>query len=159
MTSSPPSLNPPRIEFLPAQRFIGLVERYECSNLAGIPGQWKRFSEQAAAITGIVDDAAFGVSFNDDNSGSFDYLTGVMVQSDATVPAGLVPVDLPAHKYAAFRHDGNISEFHAVLAAIRAHGLSSAGLEPAPGALVEKYGPEFDPASGGGGFEIWIAVK
>ena len=158
MTSNPLPLNPPRIEHHPAQRLIGLVERYEYPDLSGIFGHWKRFSEHAAAIAGIVDDAAFGVSFNDDGR-SFDYLTGVLVGSDAAVPAGLVAVDLPAQKYAAFRHDGNISEFHAVLTAIRAHGLSAAGLEPATGALVEKYGPEFDPVSGLGGFEIQIAVK
>jgi AraC family transcriptional regulator len=160
MSSTPlPSINPPRIEVLPTRRFVGLVERYKCADPAGIPGQWQRFSTLSPAISEIVDEAAFGVCFNGDDCVSFDYLTGVIVRPEASAPAGLVHLDLPGQKYAVFRHEGQISEIRGVFAAIWAQGLTSANLEPVSGATLEKYGPEFDPMSGMGGYEIWVAVK
>jgi AraC family transcriptional regulator len=33
------------------------------------------------------------------------------------------------------------------------------GHTPLDAPMLERYGPEFDPATGTGGFEIWIAIE
>ncbi|QDT88314.1 AraC family transcriptional regulator [Gimesia chilikensis] len=155
-----PRLNPPREETLPALSFAGLFERYDCQSSAGIPNQWQRASPLLGSISPLVSQDAYGICFNfDETDGKFDYMAGVPVEQGTTLPPGLVRFDLPTHKYAVFQHGGHISEIRSVIAAIWADALSQANQEPISGPVLEKYGPEFDPQTGRGGFEIWIPVK
>ena len=41
----------------------------------------------------------------------------------------------------------------------RDDALSQANLAPVSGTVLEKYGPEFAPQTGQGGFEIWIPIE
>lgn len=160
MSSTPlPRLQPPRVETLPNRRFIGLIERHTCAAPSGIPGQWQRFSQRAGEITGLISDDAFGICFNGEDGVDFDYMTAVMVRPDEAAPKRLVHLDLPTQKYAVFHDDGHISGIRATLAAIWSNGLSEASFEPVHGATLEKYGPEFNPQSGLGGYEIWVTIK
>ncbi|MEZ6126456.1 MAG: GyrI-like domain-containing protein [Planctomycetaceae bacterium] len=97
--------------------------------------------------------------FNFDDEGQFDYLSGVAVDSQAKTPTGLERQTVPAQKYAVFHHAGHISEIRSVIAAIWSVGLPESGHEPVQGAMLEKYGPEFDGRTGRGGFEILIPVR
>lgn len=158
-TSPQPALAKPRIEKLAATHFAGIVERYECDSPAGIPDQWQRFLQYFGRIRNQAGRDAYGICYNFGDDGRFDYMTAVEVAPNAQQPFGLVQLDLPAQKYAVFAHGGHVAEIRGVIAAIWSEGLSSAGLEPASGATLEKYGERFDPATGQGGFEIWVAVK
>ena len=160
MTTSPlPTLNPPRIESLPTLRLAGLVERYDCKSPAGIPNQWQRFLPYFCNIPSQVGKDAFGVCFNFDETGKFDYLTGVVVKNQAGSPFGLVQMELPPHKYAVFSYGGHIASIRAVITAIWSEALPKSGYEAVEGPTLEKYGPQFDSNTGQGGFEIWVAVK
>jgi AraC family transcriptional regulator len=160
MKSGPiPKLNPPRLETLPPLSLLGLVERYDCKSPSGIPDQWQRFSPYVGSIPHQAVRDAFGVCYNFDDAGKFDYLTGVVVQKQERSPFGLVKLDLPQHKYAVFSYGGHIAEIRAVISAIWSDALPNSGYEAINGPTLEKYGPEFDPNTGLGGFEIWIAVK
>lgn len=159
MTSSPaPTLAPPRIEMLNPMLLAGIVERYDCNSPAGIPNQWQRFLPYFNSISATVSRDAYGVVYNFDSEGFFDYLTGVEISAQSSIPFGLVQLQMPAQKYAVFSHPGHVAEIRAVIAAIWSEGLAAAGLEPNQGPTLEKYGPSFNPAIGLGGFEIWIAV-
>ncbi|MBL8816476.1 MAG: AraC family transcriptional regulator [Planctomyces sp.] len=160
MKSSPlPNLNPPRHETLPPLRLAGLVERYDCQSPAGIPDQWQRFFPYLGNIPNQVGKDAFGVCYNFDDTGKFDYLTGVVVKNQAGSPFGLVQLELPPHKYAVFSYGGHIAEIRAVISSIWSDALPKSGYEAVNGPTLEKYGPKFEPNTGLGGFEIWIAVK
>jgi AraC family transcriptional regulator len=160
MKSTPlPKLGIPRIETLPFKRLAGIVERYDCKSPAGIPDQWQRFLPYLGSIPKQIGKDAYGVCYNFDDEEKFDYLTAVEVKENAQLPFGLVRFDLPKHKYAVFSHGSHVAEIRAVIAAIWSEGLPASGHEPAKGPMLEKYGPQFDPATGLGGFEIWISVK
>lgn len=158
-TSPLPELDPPRIEILPPLRLAGLVERYDCKSPAGIPNQWQRFLPYFCNLPGQVGKDAFGVCFNFDETGKFDYLTGVAVRSLEGSPFGLVQMELPSHKYAVFSYGGHIAAIRAVISAIWSDALHKSGYEAGDGPTLEKYGPQFDSNTGLGGFEIWVAIK
>jgi AraC family transcriptional regulator len=86
-------------------------------------------------------------------------MAGVAVNNFDRSPFGLVQMQLPPQKYAVFSHGGHIAEIGAVLAAIWADALPASRHEAASGPTLEKCGAQFDPRTGLGGFEIWIAVK
>lgn len=158
-TEQLPQLNPPRIESSVEMTCVGLVERYDCKSPAGIPNQWQRFSPFLGTIRSQIGRDAFGICFNFDDEGMFDYMSGVAVAPKSDTPNGLVRLTVPAQRYAVFHHGGHIAEIRSVIAAIWANGLSDAGFEPIKGPMLEKYSPEFDGRTGLGGYEIWVAIK
>lgn len=162
MSTTPlPDLAPPRIETKPAMTLAGLVERYNCQSPAGIPAQWQRFGPVIGRIPSKIGGSAYGACFNFDDDTNFDYLSGVEIRRDAapaTLPEGLVRLDLPEQKYVIFRHAGHISGIRGTLASIWTKWFPESGCEPAKKPTLEHYGPEFDSTTGLGGVEIWIAI-
>ena len=160
MTNQPaPKLRPPRLETLGPLRLAGIADRYHCESTAGIPGQWQRFGPYLSRCSGRVGQDSYGVCKNFGDDGVFDYLAGIEVEQDARLPEGLVIWDLPEQKYAVFHHDGHIAEIGAVISAVWNDALPASGHEAAQGPTLERYGPEFDSATGLGGYEIWVAVN
>ncbi|MDV3349574.1 AraC family transcriptional regulator [Leptothoe sp. LEGE 181152] len=160
MTTTPlPKLSTPRVETLANKRLFGIVERYDCESAAGIPNQWQRFVPYLDNMSKKLGSAAYGVCYNYDDDGVFDYLCGVEVQTDNDLPFGLVQLNLPAQKYAVFSHDGHISEIRSVISAIWSDGLLQSGYEAAAGPMLEKYDETFNSETGLGGFEIWVSIK
>ena len=103
--------------------------------------------------------SAFGVCHNGDTEGNLDYFCGLSVPDFEGIGATNDRLTVPAQRYAKFRHEGHISEMQDFWAAIFNDGLPQSGVEKTEGADLEYYGPEFDPMSGEGGYEVWIAVK
>jgi uncharacterized protein YndB with AHSA1/START domain/predicted transcriptional regulator YdeE len=150
---------------LPSPRFergrpmvmVGLRERYTSATRHKIPDQWRRFAPRLGEIEGRIGNETFGaVSLVD---ADFDYLTAIHVADLSGVPDDFVRMTVPARRYAVFTHDGPISEITNVMNAIERR-LPQLGLEvgDAP-QITELYGESFDPETGTGGFEIWIALK
>ena len=100
-----------------------------------------------------------GVSYNFDEDGKFDYLSGIEVKDHTELPFGLVQLDLPEQQYAVFSYAGHVAEIRAVLAAIWSQALPASGYEAAQGPTLEKFDDQLDPATGLGRFEIWLAVQ
>ena len=126
---------------------------------AGIPNIWQRFSPYLGTIRHQIGQDAYGICFNFDDEGKFDYLSGVAVDSNSETPHGLLRLTLPAQKYAVFHHKGHIAEIRSVMASIWSEGVSDSGHNPVQGPTLEKYGPEFNGMTGLGGYEIWISIK
>ena len=110
-------------------------------------------------MTNQIRREVYGVSYNFDEDGKFDYLSGIEVRNDVLLPFGLVQLDLPAQKYAVFAYNGHIADIRVVYEIIWNEALSSSGYEAAPGPTMEKLGDQLDPVTGLGSFEIWIAVQ
>ena len=137
---------------------VGLDRRYTAAGSAAIPAQWQAFGSWIGRIPGQSGHVAYGVIHDGDDEGSTGYLPGVAVAGTGAPPDGLVRMRLPARRYAVFRHAGHVSEIRRVWQAIWSEGLPAAGLSPAQAPEFERYDERFDPATGHGGFEIWIPL-
>jgi AraC family transcriptional regulator len=159
MNATPvPELAPPRYENRGPWTLVGMVERYSCQSPAGIPDQWQRFAPHIGRIPGQAGGVAYGVSYNFDREGNFDYLSAVEVAGSPLVPRGMTNLHLPAQRYAVFTHRGHIAGIRATHAAIWRAWLPNSGYQVIEAPTFERYGPEFNPATGLGGVEVWIPV-
>ena len=65
----------------------------------------------------------------------------------------------PQQKYAIFAHKGHIAAIRAAIAYIWNDWLPQSGHRSAKAPMLERYPPEFDPATGLGGFELWLPLQ
>jgi AraC family transcriptional regulator len=162
-TQAEPRLAEPRMEDRPAIRLAGLKEFFHYSDTAGIPALWQRFGPHIGTLgRAEVEGHAYGVCLNEPgHDDGFLYLAGVELRGETDAPNGLSLADVPAARYAAFRHEGHVTGVQATCAAILGRWLPAAGRVPADGPLmmVEHYGREFDPRTGFGGLDIWIPLR
>ena len=154
-----PDLAPPRFETLGPMQLAGLSEHYSCQASAGIPDQWQRFTPYLGTIPRQVGSTAYGVIYHFDSDSNFDYMCAVEVAGASDLPRGLNSLELPEQRYAVFAHPGHIASIRAVCAAIWNNAIPESGLQVVSAPTLERYGPEFNPATGLGGFEIWIPVQ
>ncbi len=159
MNSTPVSdLAPPRFESCSPLLLAGLVERYNCQSPAGIPDQWQRLSPHLGHIPGQIGPVAYGACYNFDGDGNFDYLCAVEVDSATRLPTGFKTLDVPANRYAVFTHTGHVAGIRSTISAIWSQWFPASDSKPIDAPMLERYGPEFNPRTGLGGFEIWIPV-
>ena len=160
MNSTPTTnLAAPRFETLGPKLFAGLVERYDCEAPAGIPAQWQRFTPWLSNIPKQVGQAAYGVIYNFDQEGNFDYMTGVEVKDTKDLPQEFQSLPTAAQNYAVFTHKDHIASIRTTISAIWSQWFPSSGYQATAAPSFERYGPEFNGATGLGGFEIWVPVE
>lgn len=160
MNSQPlENLAHPRFENGKSFLVAGISERYNCEQSGGIPSQWQRFAPHIGRVSGQIGAAAYGVRYNDDEAGNFDYLCGVEVADFSRTPAEFARLRIPAQRYAVFPHRDHISAIRRTWAGIYDGWFSTSGYALAETPTFERYGPEFDGRTGLGGFEIWIPIR
>jgi AraC family transcriptional regulator len=149
----------PRIITTSKERLIfGLSQRYQCQNIAAIPAHWNRFVPYLGQIPGQVGHTAYGVIWNSDDAGDFDYTCGVEVKEFPAQPAEFSRLRIPRQTYAVFEHREHISSIRGTFDFVWNHGLPGSGFKPAEAPTLEVYGEQFDGRTGLGGLEIWIPV-
>ncbi len=155
------NLQAPRFETGKAMLVAGVGERYNHANggTAAIPGQWQRYHQKVDEIPDRVGNVAYGVCCNGDDSGNFDYIAGVEVSDFSNLPREFSRVRIPEQKYAVFTHSEHISTIRRTVNTIWNQWLPASGLKAADAPFFERYDENFDPLTGNGGLEIWIAVK
>ena len=154
---SRPTLSP-RFEDRKAFKVAGFSRRFSMQNTAEIPGLWQSFGQHIGSIPGEVPGVAYGVNHNADGD-SFDYLCGVEVRSASDLPQGFVVLEVPSNRYAIFHHGGHVTNIHAIMRAIFSDWLPASGHQAAAAPLFERYGREFDPRTGAGGFDVYVPLK
>ncbi len=152
-------LKPARFENGRPLLIAGLGERYTSETSKAIPAQWQRFVPYLGNISHQVGRDTFGVSYNGDDEGNFDYIAGVEVTDFSDLPAGFSRVRIGPQRYAVFSHREHISTIRRTIMTIWSKWLPESGHEVADAPNFERYGDEFDPKTGMGGFEIWIPIK
>lgn len=155
------TLEPPRIERQGALRIAGLSEHHGTAGAAGIPGQWQKFAPFIGNFDGMIGAATYGVvgEFSNDVQG-YDYIAGVQVRPDADLPREFASISIPARTWAKFTHKGHVSSISSTCAAIFGDWQPKMDFETGEGySFLEYYGPDFDPKTGYGTMEIWVAVK
>ena len=143
-----------------AMLVAGLGLRFDADTRSQLPALWQRFGkDHFGRVPGQVGGATYGVCHNFSRDMTFDYLAGVEVESLDGLPKELARLSIAASHYAVFRHAGHVSELGPAWMAIFQDWLpkSAETFEGRP--CFERYGEGFDPKSGRGGMEIWVAVK
>ena len=149
----------PRFETGRALLIAGLSARYKQGGDPAIPSQWQRFAPHIGRVPGQVGDIAYGVCANFDNDGSFDYVCGVEVKAFADLPREFTAIRVPEQRYAVFTHRGHISTIPQTMQAIWQKGIVAANLKPADSASFERYDERFNPVTGDGEVEVWMALE
>ncbi len=148
----------PRFIHRSAFKVAGFRHRFSMQNTAGIPGLWQCFGQHIGTIPGEVPGVAYGVCYNADGD-SFDYLCGVEVLSSSDLPQGFSVLEVPPNHYAMFHHNGHITDIHAIMRAIFSDWLPASGYQAVAAPVFERYGQEFNPRTGEGGFEVYVPLK
>jgi len=152
-------LDPPRLFDGESMLLAGLSERYLCGANAGIPGVWARFGPHIGVVPGQIPYVAFGAVYNTDDVGNFDYMACVEVRSFEDLPAEFTRLRVAPQRYAVFTHKGHISGIQATCRAIWTDWLPRSGHEPADAPFLERYDERFDPDTGNGEVDLWLAIK
>ncbi len=152
------ALDEPRLACDDTRFIAGLGCRYTPETTQGIPAQWQRlFLHHAAALP--KQRTAFGVFCNSDDEGSFEYIAGIDVPGFGGLDPALSTLRLPAREYVVATHHGHISAIRRTWQAFVGDWLPRSGLQVADAPEFEKYGADFDDASGIGDVEIWLPLK
>jgi AraC family transcriptional regulator len=153
------NLKPSRFENGERLLIAGLGGRYMCEGSAGIPSQWQRFLPHLGQIPGQLGRITYGVCYNSDDAGNFDYVCGVEVNDFSRLPADWSRVRIPEQKYAIFCQREHISTIRSTWNTIWNNWLPESGYEAVDAPDFERYGDDFDSVTGTGGFEVWIPIK
>ena len=154
------NLKPARFENGKQLLIAGLAERYTWETSKAIPAQWQRFVPYLSNMPRQVGKATFGVSYNGDDEGNFDYIAGTEVADFSDLPAALrAALRLGPRKYAVFAHREHISAIRRSVNTIWNKWLPDSGHEVADAPSFERFGEAFDFQTGMGGFEIWIPIR
>jgi predicted transcriptional regulator YdeE len=124
----------------------------------GIPGQWRQFEPLIGQIPGQVGATTYGAMCGSDASG-FEYMCAVEVESFSALPAELGRMRIAAQQYAVFLHQGQIAAIQATWGRILNEWLPNCGYPSANKPDFEVYDRRFDPRTGLGDVEIWIAIS
>ncbi len=158
MQKSISPINPIRFEDRGAFMFAGVNRRYQSSTMAGIPSQWQSFQPHIGHLPEQKGDDAFGICHNFDEESGFDYMCAVEVEGACDLPEGLSFLRVAPARYAVFQHMSHVASIGATMQQIWNGWLPDSGHRAADAPLFERYSSSFDPATGNGGFEIWIAL-
>jgi AraC family transcriptional regulator len=153
------ALEEPRRETGAALLIAGLRVRYGNETIAGIPMQCQRFGPLIGSIPGRIGGVAYGVCCDFEESGQFDYVSGVAVSSLSGLPSELSGVRIPPQRYLVFHHPGHVSGIHATWQAIMNRWLPDSGLRMANAPNFERYAEDFNPNTGLGAVEIWVPIE
>jgi len=152
-------MKPERNHRIAAMTVAGMSDRYGPQTLARIPSLWGRFMHLLGHIPGQVGSIAYGVCYNEDGHGHFDYMACVEVKDSVKLPEAFETLFIPARNYAVFVHRGPVEEIGATWRAIHEEAIPGGSLKVDKAApCFERYDERFKPGTAGSEVEIWIPL-
>ena len=152
-------LETPRYETRGSILFAGLSARYHHGNLGGIMGQWGSFGPHLGKIPGQAGWKTYGICYNFDGTGNFDYMCAVEVSEAAPLPPPLTHLPVTEQNYAVFTHRGLISTIGKTWNAIYNDWPEKSGDALVHAPQFEAYAEDFNPRAETVVIEIWIPVQ
>jgi AraC family transcriptional regulator len=152
-------LKPVRFENGKPLLIAGLGERYTWESSKAIPAHWQRLMPDLQTIPRRLGQTTFGVSYNGDDEGNFDYIAGCEVSDFSALPTAFSRLRLAPQTYAVFAHRAHIAEIRRTFSTIWTKWLPESGHEATDAPGFERFDDAFDSQSGEGGLEIWIPIK
>lgn len=154
----------PRFENGRAMLVAGVGVHYTSETMNNIPAQWEQFAKHIGKIPNEVRRVAYGICFNLVKAPfSFEYMSAVEISAAGNLPGDFSTAEIPALRYAIFRHDGHVSKIRDTMDAIWNKWLLKPGRtallgQPDKPYMIERYGEGFDPKKGMGDIELWIPL-
>ena len=140
--------------------FAGLTARYHHDRHEGIPAQWQSFGPQYfGKIPGQLGWTSYGICFNFDGTGNFDYMCAVEVGEPLPLPPALAHLPVALQHYAVFTHRDHISTIGKTWDAIYNEWPKASGHALVQAPQFESYSEDFNPQTGTGLVEIWIPIE
>jgi AraC family transcriptional regulator len=136
----------------------GLCARYTFATNQGIPHQWQRFAPYIGNLANQEGPETYGVCCNADDSGNFEYITGVKVREFDDLPDDFATLRISPQRYAVFRHPGHVSMLRRTHYTIWNKWLPASSVKFTDGPSFERYGKDFDSRTGTGTIEVWMPV-
>lgn len=123
-----------------------------------IPELWNEFIPKIKTIQGIISRDAYGISI-DTNHPKFSYMACVEVSDSAKIPKGMLYLEIPASKYAVFKHKGKANTVGFTYDAIFGEHLPKANLEVNTDAYCfELYDEHFEDKENAE-MDIYVPIK
>lgn len=142
-------------------RVVGVARQYREEDL-NMDTLWSAFRDHVAQITNRVGFDAFGIyeEYQEGETGvGFSYVCAVQVADFDNVPKGMITRIIPAHLYAAFRHDGPISSLPETLKYIWGSWLPKSDYEYVEKPDFELYAPATQPGNPDKTLFLYIPVR
>ncbi len=155
----------PDIEIKPAMRVVGFGRVFRWSEMGEIPQLWQKAGPWIEAIPNAVNENAYGAMFiPQPGYGDLGYMAGIAVPETYLPNSDQMVVRLPETRYAIFPHNGGLADWPRTIDYTQNTWLPQSGyeqIELVPGAVpvMERYGPGFDPETGLGDMQCWLAIK
>jgi AraC family transcriptional regulator len=149
----------PKIEARKPFLLAGLVQTFAMKDIGGIPSLWEKFNAWHGHIPDSVEGGAYGASLSYSEEEGCEYMCGIEVSNASDLPKELTWRTIPAATYAIFGQPGHITLIRPTIATIWMKWLPQSAYIADEKPMIEYYGPEFNPVTGEGGFEIWMPVK
>jgi AraC family transcriptional regulator len=86
-------------------------------------------------------------------------MCGVEIAGTPALPRGMTTLQVPARKYVVFTHKGHIAGIRSTISAIWNQWFPASGYKAIDAPTLERYGEEFNPNTGLGGVEVWVAIE
>jgi AraC family transcriptional regulator len=135
-------------------RLVGMSTRFfgadsEKSNFARkLPALWGAFLPRIGELDRADPGVGYGVIRPSlERSDELEYFAAAEVRARASVPAGMVVLDLPAAHYARFAHRGPISQLDRTLNYVYSSWLLTSGMRHTGGYDLELYDARYRPDS------------
>jgi AraC family transcriptional regulator len=164
MKKSPQNMPEPRFENGRAMLMAGTHVHYTSETMNSIPAHWERFAKYIGKVPNEVGHAAYGLCFNFVKTPfSFDYMCAVEISAAGHLPDNFVIAEIPAQRYAIFRHDEHVAKIRDTIDAMWNRWLPNSGHtalvgQPEKPYMIERYGEAFDPQKGMGDIQLWIPL-
>ena len=134
---------------------LGGLRRHHAFQRADFGGQWREF-DAFGPLPGQLGEYAYGVICGA-SATACEYMCAVEVSALEVLPTGLGRMRITPQHYAVFLHQGHVSTLPRTWQAAL-DWLARSSWESAHKPDFERYGAGFDPTTGSGEVEIWLAI-
>ncbi|MNH09208.1 Bacterial transcription activator, effector binding domain [compost metagenome] len=135
---------------------LGGLRRHHEFQQGDFGGQWRDFGA-LGPLPGQLGEHAYGVICGADAT-SCEYMCAVEVAALEVLPKTLGRMRIDPQTYAVFLHRGHVSTLPQTWQGAL-DWLARSDYESAHKPDFERYGAAFDPETGGGELEVWLAVR
>jgi AraC family transcriptional regulator len=155
----------PKFIQLPEKKVVGLGTKFVSILSPGanamnvIPPLWGNFMGQISGIKHRVGDGCLGVVEPLPTEGEYFYIAAAEVSDFAGAPKGMLQRVIPAGRYAAFTHKGNLDHLEQTMKDIYVAWLPKSGCRRRKAPDLEIYDHRFVPGSDQSEFDILIPVE
>jgi len=133
------------------------MREYTCETGAAIPSQWELLARDGA----LSDSASRRPTYEvrDGDGERFTYLCGMEDDRVCELPRKWNRIVVPDQSYTVFTWHGHVSAIRSVWNTIWNEWFARLEYESSGGPDFERYGTDFNPVTGTGGFEVWVPIR